>query len=98
MKICGGTYINDYSRSVGMIGLNDDGCGNFIASQTIISNNAPFQKSTIAMNSYAPNTNYTFNVNGKTVITNGEINKVQDQSYMMPLFYSVSRIHWAYIT
>ena len=93
MKICGGSYILDTNKSMGSIGLNDDGSGNFIPIQTMItSDNPAYQRTTMGINTYAPNTNnYSLNVNGKTSITEGEIVKIQDVSFQLNGLTSCSR-------
>ena len=83
--IGGGTYINDDTRSMGVIGLNNGEGNVFIPIQNIVSGNTKVKYyATVGINKHSPVTeNYIMDVNGAMRITNGEINKVQDVSFQI---------------
>jgi len=80
--IGGGTYIKDYTRSVGMLGLMDV-CGNFTPNQTIVSGNSIVKYlTTTGINTYVPKTDsYVLDVNGPMRIANGEVNTIFHMNY-----------------
>ena len=82
LRVGGGTYINDLSRSVGIIGITVDNQSNWVPSQMIVSGtNKAYCKTTTGINTYAPSTEkYTLDINGAVSITNGEISQIEDLS------------------
>ena len=82
LRIGGGTYINDLSRSVGIIGITVDNQSNWSPSQMIVSGtNKAYCKTTTGINTYTPSTEkYTLDINGAVSITNGEITQIKDIS------------------
>ena len=82
LRVGGGTYINDLSRSVGIIGITVDNQSNWVPSQMIVSGtNKAYCKTTTGINTYTPSTEkYTLDINGAVSITNGEISQIEDLS------------------
>jgi len=74
-KMGGGTYINDTTRSVGMLGVTTDSNTNWAPSQMIVSGSNPaYCHTTTGFNTFAPHTEkYSLDINGSVKITNGEI-------------------------
>ena len=82
LRVGGGTYINDSTRSVGIIGITIDDQSNWSPSQMIVSGkNKAYCKTTTGINTYTPSTEkYTLDINGAVSITNGEITQIEDIS------------------
>ena len=74
-KMGGGTYINDTTRSVGILGVTTDSNTNWAPSQMIVSGSNPaYCHTTTGFNTFAPHTEkYSLDINGSVKITNGEI-------------------------
>lgn len=90
IMVSGGSYPdNDFTRSMGMIGLSDN-LGNYVPIQTIVSgNNSISQRATIGINKYNPITEtYILDINGPVRIDNGEITNVVAPMYQVKSFAS----------
>jgi len=81
-SIGGGTFINDFTRSMGTFGITTLS-GNFIPSQTIISGNSTIKYlTTTGINTYNPKSEtYVMDINGPTRIGNGEVNTMLRMNY-----------------
>jgi len=81
-SIGGGTFINDYTRSMGTFGITTVS-GNYIPSHTIISGNSVTKYLTCTgINTYAPKSEtYVLDINGPTRIGNGEVNTMARVNY-----------------
>ena len=77
LSICGGAYVKDSSRSMGMIGLSTTDMS-FVPSQSYVSNNnTTIYRTTTGINTYAPRlNNYVMDINGPTRIGNGELHTI----------------------
>ena len=77
LSICGGAYVKDSSRSMGMIGLSTTDIS-FIPSQSYVSNkDTVVYRTTTGINTYAPRlNNYVMDINGPTRIGNGELHSI----------------------
>jgi len=77
LSIGGGAYVNDSSRSMGMIGLSTTDMS-FVPSQSYVSNNnTAIYRTTTGINTYAPRlNNYVMDINGPTRIGNGELHSI----------------------
>ena len=92
-KIGGGTYINDTTRSVGMLGVTTDSNTNWAPSQMIVSGlNPAYCHTTTGINTFAPHTEkYSLDINGAVKITDGEIVLIkQNQPYNITSIISCS--------
>lgn len=78
----GGTFINDYTRSMGTLGITTVS-GNYIPSHTIISGNSINKYLTCTgINTYVPKSEaYVLDINGSTRIGNGEVNTMSRVNY-----------------
>ena len=76
-SIAGGSFPNDTSRAMGVLGLKTTD-SSFIMAQTIVSGNSAVKyKTTTGFNTYSPKTeSYSVDINGATRIANGEVNTV----------------------
>ena len=72
----GGAFPYDTRKAMGIIGLKDNVYADYEPCiHLVTTNNLYKHKFTIGVNDYNPNSNYIFNINGKTLIKNGgEIN------------------------
>lgn len=77
LSIGGGAYVNDSSRSMGLLGLSTTDIS-FLPSQIFVSNNNNIvYRTTTGINTYAPRINkYVMDINGPTRIGNGELHPV----------------------
>ena len=81
-SIGGGTFINDYTRSMGTFGITTVS-GNYIPSHTIISGNSVTKYLTCTgINTFVPKSEtYVLDINGATRIGNGEVNTMSRMNY-----------------
>ena len=81
LKMGGGTYINDTTRSVGILGVTTDSNTNWAPSQMIVSGSNPaYCHTTTGFNTFAPHTEkYSLDINGSVKITNGEIVLIKEK-------------------
>ena len=79
IRIGGGSYNKDTSRSMGFIGMTINSSGGFVPSQTIIAGNSLVKhRSTVGINTFVPKVDdYVLDVNGPVNINNGEITMVK---------------------
>ena len=76
LSIGGGAYVNDSSRSMGLLGLSTTDIS-FVPSQIFVSNNNIVYRTTTGINTYAPRiSKYVMDINGPTRIGNGELHPV----------------------
>ena len=81
-SVGGGAFINDYTRSMGTLGLTT-ASGVYIPSQTIVSgNNKANYLTCTGINTYVPKSeSYVLDINGTTRIGNGEVNTMFYMNY-----------------
>jgi photosystem II stability/assembly factor-like uncharacterized protein/predicted acyltransferase (DUF342 family) len=81
-SIGGGTFISDYTRSMGTFGLTTVS-GIYIPSQTIVSGSSKVNYLTCTgINTYVPKSEtYVLDINGPTKIGNGEVNTMFYMNY-----------------
>ena len=83
LSIGGGAYVNDSSRSMGLLGLSTSDIS-FVPSQVFVSNNNIVYRTTTGINTYAPRiSKYVMDINGPTRIGNGELH---------PIIYHTSKL------
>jgi len=89
----GGTYINDISRSIAMIGVTTDQMTHWTPTQMIVSGSNPmYNHSTLGINTFAPQTEtYTVDINGPVSIKNGEITLSQTLPFAVTTIVSCPR-------
>ena len=82
LKIGGGAYPNDQTRSAGTLGFTNTN-DTYVPIQNLVEGtNQVIKRATTGFNTYAPRTDdYTVDINGPTHITNGQITPTTDTTF-----------------